>query len=260
MNKKRKTKKKSQTAGKISNCQKYNKQPENCYHCWTNLDTENISHPWICLNTKSPPPENYHLSNQNLQSNYDDGPYESMGVCNTWCSKTSSNKNHRNTNTSNLYHNYGISDINPEFILNPYHYKDAVTLIQLFSSSKNKHLTRKELQLYHTAKITIMNSSYHICQDNIDITQVDWDDLEDDIEVIDREYMYEIFHDLPQSICSPLVEEKIPLIEDRITLWSDYLLSLNNDNITKIIEIIILQPERFNEIITDFLTYIETKQ
>ena len=240
---------------------KNNTQNNKYYNCWVknNYDIDNS---WICENIDKDLSYDYTLSNNN--DHYLSGPYETQEICNTWCSKTSSIKHNRNKNTQNLYNIsnkiQGAEYLEPEMYYNPNNYNEAILIIRLLNSSKNKKFTNEQQILYDKAIETIKhikteNMKYDICDEYIDIKDVHWDDITSDI--IDKDYMFELFNDLPQIICNSLVSNKLPLIEDRINYWHKYLLSLDNNNVYHLSYIILDEPDRFNEIIYDFLSYIK---
>ena len=67
---------------------------------------------------------------------------------------------------------------------------------------------------------------------------IEWDDLKDDIKVIDREYIRIIPQFTTIYFLSSSSRKNTINRRQRITLWNDYLLSLNDNNVTKIIKLL----------------------
>ena len=112
-----------------------------------------------------------------------------------------------------------------------------------------------DINLMQKQKITYDNYGYDICEDFIDIQDVDWEGLTS--ENFDWYHGAELFMDLPQIICCSEVSQKVPLIKERLILWKQYLYSRGQNQADKIIKIILEEPTRINEIISDFIDYID---
>lgn len=245
----------------------------NCYTKKTDIDNDKEN--WLCKQSLND--DDYELSNNPIPPNsYPSGPYEKDN-CNCWCGKTYSNKMGANNFTGELL-NFVPPDLNSEVnkCLNPYDYTDACHLEKLYLSSKKKRNIQKE---YEPELLTIIKLTKQIHEENSrwkdsnkfywfavipaairQLQDVKWNGLTPDD--YDKEKTLKLLldpHPFPHIIMEPIISQLVPLLRQRVKLWGNFLHSCTDEQLHSIIIIVMSEPERFTDLVSDFSQYIQTQ-
>ena len=95
----------------------------------------------------------------------------------------------------------------------------------------------------------------------IPLQDIKWNGLTPD-NYDDKEKTLELLLDpnpFPHIILEPVISQLFPLLRQRVELWGNFLHSCTDEQLHSIIILIMLEPERFTDLVSDFSQYIQTQ-